>query len=227
MRLVPRFLLRALYEFRLRHRFPRSVIHIGATADRSSRLGDSSVLFANARLIDSALGNYSYVQERSALYGAQVGPFCSIAGNVTIGLLDHPTFMVSTSPVFYDNTQPLPVFFVPEKKIHEKMPRTVIEADVWIGEGVRVRAGVRIGVGSVIGAGAVVTQDIASYAIAAGVPCKVVKDRFPEEIRKRLLDSKWWELDQESLCLLAPEFVDPIRFLSALEDLRERKRTLS
>lgn len=220
MRLVPGFVRRALHEFRLRRRFPLSVIHDGVTVDLASAIGDWSVLFANARLLDSTLGRYSYVQENSALYGADVGVFCSIAANVTVGLLDHPTFMVSTSPVFYDNTQPLPRFFVHENRFPQKMPRTVIEADVWIGEGVRVRSGVRIGVGSVIGAGAVVTRDIPPYTIAVGVPCRPVKDRFAGHIRQRLLDSKWWELDQELLCRLAPEFADPVRFLSALDDLR-------
>ncbi len=220
VKLVPSFILRAIYESRLRRRFPRSVIHAGVTADLASAVGDWAVLFSNTRLIDSTLERYSYVQENSALYGADVGPFCSIAANATVGLLDHPTFMVSTSPVFYDNTQPLPRFFVDENRFPQKHPRTVIEADVWIGEGVRVRAGVRIGVGSVIGAGAVVTRDIPPYTIAAGVPCRPMKDRFPDHIRQRLLESKWWERDQESLCRLAHEFADPVRFLAALNDHR-------
>ena len=219
MKIVPIFFRRALYEFRLKYRFPRSVIYSGATADASSHLGDWSVLFSNSCLVDSSLGKFSYIQENTSLYGADVGPFCSIAANVTIGLIDHPTFMVSTSPVFYDNTQPLPRFFVNEIKFVESTPRTIVEADVWIGEGVRIKAGVKIGVGAVIGAGAVVTRDIPPYKIAVGVPCRPINDRFPDHIRERLINSKWWELDQKSLDLLAPEFEDPVRFLNKLEDV--------
>lgn len=217
MRLVPGFLRRALYEIRLRRRFPHSVIHAGAAVDRASVLGNYSVLFANTRLVDSSLGAYSYVQENTTLYRAEVGPFCSIAGNVTIGLLDHPTFMVSTSPVFYDNTQPLPRFFVDENLFSQEAPRTVIEADVWIGEGARVKAGVRIGVGAVVGAGALVTRDIPPYTISGGVPCRSIKPRFDESICRRLLESGWWNLGEKQLFALAPHFVDPQVFLNAIE----------
>ncbi len=50
----------------------------------------------------------------------------------------------------------------------------IIDDDVWLGAGVKVLSGVHIGKGAVIGAGAVVTKDIPSYAIAAGVPAKII-----------------------------------------------------
>ena len=53
----------------------------------------------------------------------------------------------------------------------------VVEDDVWLGAGVRVLDGVTISEGAVIGAGAVVTKDIPSYAVAIGVPAKVIKYR--------------------------------------------------
>jgi acetyltransferase-like isoleucine patch superfamily enzyme len=218
MKFFPKFVQAAIHEFRLRRRFPLSVIHSGAAADSKSILGEYSVLFANARLVNSSLGRYSYVQTNTALYSAEVGAFCSIAANVTVGLRDHPTFMVSSSPVFYDNTQPLPRFFVDENLFQEEMPRTVIEADVWIGEGVKLRAGVRIGVGSVIGAGSIVTKDIPPYMIAAGVPCRPLKSRFTPEISQLLLDSRWWEMDVATLLRLAPYFTDPAIFLSKLNE---------
>ena len=53
----------------------------------------------------------------------------------------------------------------------------VLEDDVWLGLGVAVLEGVRIGKGAVIGAGAVVTKDIPDYAIAVGVPARVIRLR--------------------------------------------------
>ena len=53
----------------------------------------------------------------------------------------------------------------------------VIEDDAWLGLGVIVLDGVTIGRGAVIGAGAVVTGDVPPYAIAVGVPARVVGSR--------------------------------------------------
>jgi maltose O-acetyltransferase len=53
----------------------------------------------------------------------------------------------------------------------------VIGNDVWIGTRVVIMPGVTIGNGAVIGAGAIVTKSIPPFAVAAGVPAKVVKWR--------------------------------------------------
>lgn len=50
----------------------------------------------------------------------------------------------------------------------------IIEDDVWLGAGVKVLSGVRIGRGAVIGAQSLVNKDIPPYAIAVGVPAKVI-----------------------------------------------------
>jgi acetyltransferase-like isoleucine patch superfamily enzyme len=53
----------------------------------------------------------------------------------------------------------------------------VIEDDVWLGTGVVVLDGITIHKGAVVGAGAIVTKDIPEYAVAVGVPSKVIKFR--------------------------------------------------
>ncbi len=53
----------------------------------------------------------------------------------------------------------------------------VIGCDVWLGFGVCVLPGVSIGDGAIVAAGAVVTRDIPAYAVAAGVPAKVMRFR--------------------------------------------------
>jgi acetyltransferase-like isoleucine patch superfamily enzyme len=52
-----------------------------------------------------------------------------------------------------------------------------IEDDVWIGASSCINKGVIIGKGAVIGSGSVVTKDIPPYAIAVGVPAKVIRYR--------------------------------------------------
>ena len=51
-----------------------------------------------------------------------------------------------------------------------------IGSDVWVGGGAIILAGVRIGSGAVIGAGSVVTRDIPEAVLAAGNPCRVIRE---------------------------------------------------
>ena len=51
-----------------------------------------------------------------------------------------------------------------------------IEDNVWIGGNVMICAGVTIGENSVIGAGSVVIHDIPANCVAAGNPCKVIRE---------------------------------------------------
>jgi maltose O-acetyltransferase len=48
--------------------------------------------------------------------------------------------------------------------------------DVWIGGGAILRPGITIGNNTTIGAGSVVTKDIPANVIAAGNPCRVMRD---------------------------------------------------
>ena len=50
-----------------------------------------------------------------------------------------------------------------------------LEDDVWLGANVVVCGGVTIGDGCVIGAGSVVTRDIPANSLAAGSPCRVIR----------------------------------------------------
>lgn len=54
--------------------------------------------------------------------------------------------------------------------------------NVWIGGGVKIMPGTTIGSNVVIGAGSVVTKDIPSNVVAAGVPCKVIREVSVEEL---------------------------------------------
>lgn len=67
--------------------------------------------------------------------------------------------------------------------------------NVWIGGGAIVLPGVHIGSGSVIGAGSVVTKDVPAMSLAAGNPCRVIREIIAEDIRYYFRDR---EFDEES-----------------------------
>ncbi|WP_289688184.1 sugar O-acetyltransferase [Faecalibaculum rodentium] len=51
-----------------------------------------------------------------------------------------------------------------------------IGSSVWVGGGVQIMQGVTIGDNAVIGAGSVVTRSIPANVVAAGVPCRVIRE---------------------------------------------------
>lgn len=60
---------------------------------------------------------------------------------------------------------------------HDKAEPIVIGNDVWIAANVVILPGVHIGNNVVIGAGSIVNRDIPDNSIAAGNPCKVIKEK--------------------------------------------------
>lgn len=48
--------------------------------------------------------------------------------------------------------------------------------NVWIGAGVHINQGVTIGDNTIIGSGSVITKGIPANVVAAGVPCKVIRE---------------------------------------------------
>lgn len=151
-----------------------------------------------AKIVNSSVGRYSYVGVRSWVVHTKVGSFCSIANDVNIGLAKHSLEYLSTSPIFTEKRNGTGHSWV-DKSCFEPSEQTVIGNDVWIGFRAIIRGGIRIGNGAVIGAGAVVTKDVPAYAIVGGVPAKVIRYRYPQDVVERLEKVKWWEMEESVL----------------------------
>ena len=94
----------------------------------------------------------------------RIGNYCMFAPNVVISTTGHPVH-----PSFRD------------KGAQFSLPVTIGD-HVWIGSNVMIMPGVTIGENSVIGAGSVVTKDIPANVVAAGVPCKVMREITDEDL---------------------------------------------
>lgn len=143
----------------------------------------------------SAIGGWTYIGCYTYVTATRIGRFVSIANNVSIGQGEHRLDRVSTASRFYDD--PLAVLTAGECEIG---------SDAWIGVDAVILRGVKVGIGAVVAANAVVTRDVPPYAVVAGVPAKLVKYRFDEAAREKLLASRWWELE-------APEAAVKVREL--------------
>ena len=131
---------------------------------------------------------------------ACIGKFCSFAKDVTMLLEeDHRTEWNSTYPF---NT------WMEEFSYNKKHPTSkgdiIIGNDVWIATNATILSGVTIGDGAVVAANTVVVKDVPPYSIVAGNPGRIVKMRFDEQTRARLLEMKWWDWDYEDIYNVIP-----------------------
>lgn len=142
-------------------------------------------------------------------YGAvgehtEIGRYCSIADPVSIINDNHPLNLKSTHGIFFN-----PYFHICDRDFSEITPLT-IGNDVWLGRHSTILPNVKkIGDGVVIGAGAVVHKNIPPYAVVVGQPARIVRYRFPKEIIKELLESKWWKKSLEELRPSLSDFFEP------------------
>lgn len=148
----------------------------------------------------------------------EIGSFTSIAGGVVFILGgNHPTDRISTFPIRAK--------FDLAGKYQDGFPWSKgdiwVGNDVWIGTGSTIVSGVRIGDGAVIGAGSTVTKDVPPYAIVAGVPSRVIKYRFDEEIRDALLEIRWWDWPDARVAAAASLLNDRLEVADAIRQLRQ------
>ena len=184
---------------------PTPTIHPDARVN-SSELGAWTEIGAFARIDNSSFGDYSYIGEHSQVDYSSVGKFCSIASNVRLNPGNHPleratthhfTYRAAMFELGHDDAE-----FFEWRRSHS----VHVGHDVWLGHSATILAGVSIGNGAVIGAGSIVTKDVAPYSIVAGVPTKLIRLRFPEDISKQLETLGWWDWSHDVLKARLPDF---------------------
>lgn len=138
--------------------------------------------------------SFSYVSPGCLLHAVDIGRYCSIGDGVAI-LSNHPNDRLTSHPftyesIFSNDHQQEQLTQIP---FITKLSRTLIGHDVWIGAGVKIKSGVSIGNGCIIGAGSVVTKDVPAFSIFGGVPAKLIRMRFSDELIVRIQSIAWWQ----------------------------------
>ncbi len=178
----------------------------------NSKIGNKSKLYPVYHIIDSSIGDYTYISINSFISKTIIGKFCSIGPNFLCGWGIHPLNGLSTSPMFYSTNKQNGESITTLDKIEERK-EIKIGNDVFIGANVTVLDGVTIGDGAVIGAGAVVSKDIPPYAICVGCPIKITGYRFEKEVINKLLSIKWWDWEDTQLSKIETYFFDVEKFI--------------
>ena len=129
------------------------------------------------------VGRNTYLGMHSYFNNVRIGSYCSIAGSVVVGAMEHSHWAYSTSS------------FLSDEGYDDKY--TIIGHDVWIGTNCIIRQGVTIGEGAVIGANSFVNKDVPPYAIVFGSPAKLYKYRFPDDVIKRLNACEYWKYNPQ------------------------------
>lgn len=168
-----------------------------------------------------AIDSFTYVNVGSVIFAnTKIGAFCSIGRNAQIGLAKHPVDFLSTHPFqfsdgLFKHIKGYSQLQSTKWTFHQP---TEIGSDVWIGAGALISSGVKIGHGAVVAAGAVITSDVGPYEIVGGIPAKVIRKRFSEDLIAKLLELRWWEWELESL--VGVKFDD---ISICIQQLEERK----
>lgn len=173
-----------------------------------------------------SMGAFSYAHSPLDM-GLQIGRYCSLSWNIRTMGPNHPISSVSSSVFTYGSYHGHSNFvgFVQDVASDYRPlgpppvfdPSPVIENDVWIGQDVLIARGVKIGTGAVVAAGSIVTKDVPPYMIVGGVPARVIRPRFDENLCADLLESEWWKYaftDLPRKCI-----GNPREFLSELKEM--------
>ncbi len=208
---------------RIYEELKRELLHY-VSDDNIAELSSMKLKSENRRM--GKVGKYSYGPLCDHWLVESVGSFCSFALGCD-AVENHAIGYISTHPFLYwcgENDSMHSVAHAyqlegvnPKGKV-EKLKKSKIGNDVWIGKNVIITNGANIGNGVIAAAGAVITKDVPDYAIAAGVPARIIRYRYTSEQIESLNRIQWWNWSDDEIRARYDDFYIPIEEFIAKYD---------
>lgn len=184
---------------------------------QNSIIDKTAAISSGVKFYRSSIGKYSYIGRNTFIIDTKIGKFCSIGPGCNIGGTGHPINWVSTSSVFHKWENILKKNF--SRHEYDIFSETVIGNDVWIATNAMIKAGVTISDGAIIGMGSIVTKDVGPYEIWAGNPARCIKKRFDDDKIEKIIEYKWWNLDDHELEKKSKYFNDIDKFILKINEI--------
>lgn len=208
--------------YKVKLRFSNVKILSGVNVGKNTIFEGMNCIGKNSYFI-GYMGYGTYIGSNCLLNG-KIGRFCCIADDVKVYIGKHPIEYGCMNPMFYSTKKQNGNSYVVEDLYEENELANqkekygiIVGNDVWIGARVTILGGVNIGDGAVIAAGAVVTKNVKPYSIVGGVPARIIRMRFDENIVCKLLKYQWWNRDRKWIEENASSFRNIENLLQILE----------
>jgi acetyltransferase-like isoleucine patch superfamily enzyme len=164
-----------------------NIFHADLSLGRNIFIGDGVEIYQAGKNGRVSIGDGTHIHRDCIIETGQGGnliigmqthiqPRCQLSaylGSIHIG----DEVQIAPNCAFY----PYDHDFKPGQRIRQQPVKSkgdiLLGNDVWLGTGVIILQNVEIGEGAVIGAGSVVTRNIPEFAVACGVPAKVIANR--------------------------------------------------